>query len=213
MGVAPSLTRSSVLPFSLEMNLEIITREEARAAGLKHYFEGRPCKHGHLSRRNTRNSHCLACLLARANARKEADPDEYYRRVADLRRRRKESGKIDAKKEYRADPKRRKEISDAWRARNPDAARAKSQKRRAAKRGSKGSFSAKDIQMMMVLQRSMCATCRKSIKHERHIDHVIPLCKGGSNDKYNIQLLCPTCNTRKGGMDPLEWNQANGFLI
>lgn len=31
-----------------------------------------------------------------------------------------------------------------------------------------------------------------------HIDHIVPLARGGTNDSANLQLLCETCNLRKG---------------
>jgi hypothetical protein len=31
-----------------------------------------------------------------------------------------------------------------------------------------------------------------------HLDHVHPVCRGGSSDAANLQLLCPACNLRKG---------------
>ena len=33
---------------------------------------------------------------------------------------------------------------------------------------------------------------------EEHMDHIVPLHLGGTNDPINIQLLCETCNTSKG---------------
>ena len=40
---------------------ELITPSEARDKGLKHYFTGRPCKHGHVDRRDTKGGRCLGC--------------------------------------------------------------------------------------------------------------------------------------------------------
>ena len=34
--------------------------------------------------------------------------------------------------------------------------------------------------------------CNK--KRETHIDHIIPLADGGSNDDDNLQMLCKECN-------------------
>ena len=40
---------------------EIISRKEARARGLKRYFTGKVCPHGHTSGRLVSNSYCIAC--------------------------------------------------------------------------------------------------------------------------------------------------------
>lgn len=41
---------------------EIISRKEARALGMKRYFTGMPCKHGHLAERRCDSKTCTACL-------------------------------------------------------------------------------------------------------------------------------------------------------
>jgi hypothetical protein len=41
-----------------------------------------------------------------------------------------------------------------------------------------------------------CRQCGSN--KELHFDHVIPWSKGGANTADNIQLLCGTCNRRKG---------------
>lgn len=43
--------------------MEIISRKEALNLGLKYYFTGKKCKHGHVSKRDIRGS-CYECKLA-----------------------------------------------------------------------------------------------------------------------------------------------------
>lgn len=38
-------------------------RQAARDAGEPHYFTGRPCKYGHISKRNTVDASCIECRL------------------------------------------------------------------------------------------------------------------------------------------------------
>lgn len=41
--------------------MQIITRAEAKAQGLKRYFTGKPCKHGHTTFRQVVNGTCITC--------------------------------------------------------------------------------------------------------------------------------------------------------
>jgi hypothetical protein len=43
----------------------VISREEARSAGLRRFFTGISCRNGHISERQTGNGACVACGLAR----------------------------------------------------------------------------------------------------------------------------------------------------
>ena len=44
--------------------MQIIKRREAKAKGLKRYFTGKPCPHGHISERNM-SGNCLICKSLR----------------------------------------------------------------------------------------------------------------------------------------------------
>lgn len=41
--------------------MEVITRAEAKKAGLRHYFTGKPCAHGHMDKRFTSIGKCMEC--------------------------------------------------------------------------------------------------------------------------------------------------------
>jgi len=96
---------------------------------------------------------------------------------------------------------------------NPDKVRANCLNRRSRLVGAEGSHNGSDISNLFDLQKGKCALCKKSIKKCYHVDHNIPLSRGGSNDKYNLQLLCPPCNLSKHSKDPIEHNQSLGLLL
>jgi len=61
-------------------------RAAAKKAGMKQYFTGRPCKHGHIAYRCTANGICNDCSsIKQKNAirkKLETDPDYYKKRYA-----------------------------------------------------------------------------------------------------------------------------------
>jgi len=48
-----------------------------------------------------------------------------------------------------------------------------------------------------------CEYCRMPITEDRphHLDHVVPLAKGGANSVDNIRVVCAPCNLRKKALD------------
>lgn len=63
------------------------------------------------------------------------------------------------------------------------------------------------------VQRWKCAICQTGIKERYHVDHIMPIAKGGKHEPRNLQLLCPTCNVRKSAKDPIAYMQELGRLL
>ncbi len=85
--------------------------------------------------------------------------------------------------------------------------------RRAKLKAVGGAHTAQDILRMMKMQKYKCAYCHASILSNKHVDHIMPIALGGGNDISNIQILCATCNLRKGAKDPIKFRQEAGALL
>lgn len=106
-----------------------------------------------------------------------------------------------------------KSAIDAYRRANVAMRRACDARRRARKLGSDGSYTAQDVEVLLVLQRWRCVDCGASLRGGYQIDHIEPLARGGSNEKTNVQLLCRPCNQRKSSKDPIVHAQSLGRLF
>lgn len=70
-----------------------------------------------------------------------------------------------------------------------------------------------DFKRIGQAQRWKCAVCGTDVKENYHVDHILPLAKGGVHHRHNIQILCPSCNLSKHAKDPIEFMQRKGFLL
>jgi hypothetical protein len=52
-------------------HMEVISRKEAKALGLKRYFTGKPCKRPHITERLTSNKHCVDCERERERSERK----------------------------------------------------------------------------------------------------------------------------------------------
>ena len=57
--------------------MDIINRKEAKEQGLIHYFTGKPCIHGHLSRRRVKDRVCMACDVVYQSKIKRENPEKH----------------------------------------------------------------------------------------------------------------------------------------
>jgi hypothetical protein len=56
-----------------------VTREDALSEGLHRYFDGKPCKNGHISERQTKSRCCIACKRAYDTAGREKQKLRYLK--------------------------------------------------------------------------------------------------------------------------------------
>lgn len=225
---------------------EVISRTEAKTRGLKRYFTGAACKHGHVALRITVNGICTECMrdietryrdshrekfrakwranektrdpenrqarrkkwelanpgkkTAQVNRWKQANPDKvraYGKKWRDANPENVQRKNKTYKTEHRD---RLKPINDArtkqWRRDNPEKVWKLTNERRARKKNAPGSHTATQLVELLQRQNFQCVACGTSLETKRHLDHIVSLSRGGSNDISNLQWLCPSCNAR-----------------
>lgn len=207
------------------------TAAMARATGAKTYFTGNACLRGHFEPRAVSSHNCIGCLYEDGKKRRALPGSKEYhteyarrRRAIDpeWRERQLMLDRISSKKpERKAKKNERKkwrianddEFRDrvneqsrpakgAWKAANPELVAAHARNRRARMLSSEGSHTAAEVEQIHAEQGYVCAICGVSTAEKKHIDHIMPLALGGSNWASNLQILCPTCNDRKGAKHP-----------
>lgn len=91
---------------------------------------------------------------------------------------------------YRLTPAERNQSSRVWRQR---------------RRANGGTLTAEEVQAKLLRQEGLCHWCGRDMGPTPHLDHVIPISKGGLNNDENTVFACPTCNQRKGNLDLDDW--------
>lgn len=163
--------------------MDIITRVEARAAGLKRYYTGEPCVNGHVEERDVALGKCYECRRESNRKWREANPE-----------RNRENNRKSCLKYREANPERSRESDRKYREANPDKFSASSSLRRARK-----------------LNATTPDTCLEAIRaiyadvagiadllgEPCEVDHIIALANGGLHHQDNLQIITTRHNRQK----------------
>jgi len=105
-----------------------------------------------------------------------------------------------------ANRERKKEYCRKWQKANPEKRAARNQKRRALKANADGSATAEQIKARFQYHENRCYYCGDN-ESCLHIEHRIPLSRGGSNWPANLVPSCPSCNLQKGTKTETEFKK------
>lgn len=138
------------------------------------------------------------------DAKLNSDPDYKKQYLA--------SGRIWRRRKTETDSEFRKKLSTQrkkWASINADKVRYYSQARRAR-------VSAKECdpsEFIDKVKKNRCYWCNKDLKGGYHLDHVVPLDKGGRHIVSNIVASCPHCNLSKGAKMPNDWIEEGQLVL
>jgi hypothetical protein len=81
----------------------------------------------------------------------------------------------------------------------------------AFRRSRSGSFTLEDLDRMVEEQNFRCFYCRMLLI-DSHLEHKLPLCRGGTNDPSNLCMSCAACNLHKHAKTAEEFVVSPWFL-
>lgn len=153
-------------------------------------------------------------IKARSAKWREDNPERSKANTSAYRIANKEKAKSWFTAWYKSHPAEYREIQERYRLKNKDKKNIATQNHRARKKANGGKLSKGIIQKLLMLQKGKCPVCKADLrKTGYHLDHVVPIAKGGKNEDKNVQLLCPTCNRKKWSKDPIQFMQEMGYLL
>lgn len=178
-------------------------RDKCAAWARRHYWGNR----GEIvARRKVARPVLSPAEIARTMAEREQHERDYMRRyLHDYRHANRPYFRLSSAKYLAGNRAECNARVEAWRRANPEKHVAKENRRRALKAKAGGTVTGEQIIAMVKAQKGKCWYCTEPFGKKYHVDHRIPLSRGGSGGPENLVISCPTCNLRKGAKTPQEF--------
>lgn len=177
-------------------DLDMFCRDKSRADGLHRWCRGCLAKrHKKYYRKNAK------VIIARTRNYTK----EHWDRFTELRRSRLEHHRLLSRKSYARNSERHLMRARERRKEAPLQHRQYMLRRSKRIMQAGGKFTRADVQRQYEVQHGNCFYCGIPVDRRFHVDHYIPLAKGGSNGPDNIVIACPKCNLRKSVLMPEEF--------
>ena len=84
-------------------------------------------------------------------------------------------------------------------------AAAAAHRRRAKMKNNGGTLNKDQIQEIQSTPDKKCFWCETECNENYHLDHIVPVSKGGRNSRCNIAISCQPCNNKKRNKDLSQW--------
>ncbi len=208
--------------------MKIITRLDAISIGQPWFFTGKECKNGHISKIGVKRWNCYECskkikkdtLLRNGDKIREQGRASYrknFEKIAEKAKNKYEEIK-DERKIYLRDyykKNREKLIKKATEYSSTDLGKVVKKNTSHRRRAIEKVGDVDSIQLFTLQTTTkICYWCGISLKNTKsHIDHYIPLSKGGLHTLSNLVVSCSKCNLEKSAKDPIEFAQSLGKLL
>lgn len=198
------------------------------------FFSDKRCLRGHIGLRYVKGHACVECVkLTRKRARDAETPEQRQVRLVRMRiagkewyEKNKEERKRKGRERYAREKdhfitkaanyyvRAREQIllqSKEYYRKNKDKVSLR-QRISGAQRRALGEVEKSYVDFLHNAQKGRCSGCeRKLVKF--HLDHKIAIANGGTNERRNLQLLCPNCNLRKATKSMEEFMRRMGKLL
>lgn len=182
-----------------------VCKECANTAAIAYYEKNKM----RVAERNRLNAEKKSEYNKAYKASKKAEIDAYNE---NYRRQNREVLLLKRKEYYAKNSESCNRTTKNWRENNKSVCRIYNNNRRLRTIENGGKLSNGLAEKLIRLQKGKCACCKSKLL-SYHMDHVMPIAKGGANSDSNIQLLCPTCNHKKHAKHPVDFMQQNGYLL